>query len=42
MVLDVAVFGWHATIFLGWWTLLAGLLLAAITIVLLKYFASAA
>jgi len=43
MVLNFAAFGWHATIFVGQWTLLAtGALLAIIAVVLLKYFASTA
>jgi hypothetical protein len=43
MVLNFAAFGWHATIFVGQWTLFAsGVLLVIIAIVLLKYFASTA
>jgi hypothetical protein len=41
MTVDVAVFGWHATIFLSrWLLLLAGLAVAVVAAVILKIYAA--
>ena len=42
MVINVAAFGWHATLFLGWGTLAASFVLAAIAALVSRHFLSAA
>ena len=37
MTLEVAAFGWHATIFLGWGTLVVCLILTAASVLSVKY-----
>ena len=42
MVINVAAFGWHATLFLGWGTLVGGFVVAAIAALVSKHFLAAA
>jgi hypothetical protein len=42
MVVNVAAFGWHATIFLGWGLLFACLIVTAGAVVFVRYLSSAA
>ena len=42
MTLEAAAFGWHATIFLGWGTLVVCLILAAVSVLSVNYFSTVA
>jgi hypothetical protein len=42
VTLEVAAFGWHATIFLGWGTLIVCLILTAVAVLSVKYFSTVA
>jgi hypothetical protein len=42
VTLDVSAFGWHATIFLSWGTLIVCLILAAVAVLSVNYFSAVA